>query len=459
MEIRSKLSLQFTAIVAVIQLILSVAIYFLFAQFRIEDLYSRLEDKATSMGQMLMEIEEIDTDLLKKIETNNPLSLPNEKTIIYDERDRLLFTNDDKGEMRIHSDLIDQVRLNNRIRSSFGEYEILGRLYTSASTRIVVFVGAIDLYGFRKLAVLKLILLIVFIAGLVIVYFAGRIFAGRAVQPILKVMSQVDQIGVTNLNARLDEGNSRDEIARLSATFNKLLERLETSFRVQKSFIANASHELNTPLTVITGQLEVVLMKARTNDEYAKSILDVLNEIRNLNVLSKKLLMLAQTSSEASNLNFSPLRIDDLLWQIRSDLVNRYPTFIIKIELDEELTDENQLIASGNEVLMKTAFANIIENGCKYSDNHQVVVRLSMIGQDLVIHFTDKGIGIPEQELPMIFQPFYRSRSAKNISGHGIGLSLVENIIILHKGYIRVSSQPGKGSDFEVGLPLARLKK
>ena len=459
MEIRKKLSLQFTAIVAIILVILLAAIYGLFAQFRVEDLYSRLEDKATSMGQMLMEIEEIDTDLLKKIETNNPLSLPDEKTIIYDEMDRVLFTNDDKGEIIIHTGLINQVRATYRARSSFGEYEILGRLYRSANERIVVFVAAIDRYGFRKLAVLRLILIIVFVAGLIIVYTGGRIFATRAVQPILKVMSEVDQIGATNLNARLAEGNSKDEIARLSATFNKLLERLETSFKMQKSFIANASHELNTPLTVITGQLEVVLKKARTNEEYAQTIQDVLNEIRNLNLLSRKLLMLAQTSSDQSNLNFNHLRIDDLFWQVRTDLQNRYPSFQVRIMLDEELTDEEQLIVLGNDLLLKTAFSNIIENGCKYSDNHEVVISLSEAGQNLVIHFADQGIGIPPGELDMIFQPFYRSHSAKSVSGHGIGLSLVEKIIILHKGYIRVTSEPGKGSDFEVGLPLARLNQ
>lgn len=149
---------------------------------------------------------------------------------------------------------------------------MLGKFYTNPKERIVIFVAAIDLYGFKKLSTLSWILIIVFIAGLILVYFAGRIFADRAVQPILKVMLQVDGIGVSNLNARLEEGSGKDEIARLSATFNKLLERLETSFKVQKSFIANASHELNTPLTVITGQLEVVLMKARTNQEYVDAI-------------------------------------------------------------------------------------------------------------------------------------------------------------------------------------------
>ncbi|MCX6227454.1 MAG: HAMP domain-containing sensor histidine kinase, partial [Bacteroidia bacterium] len=232
-----------------------------------------------------------------------------------------------------------------------------------------------------------------------------------------------------------------DEIARLSATFNKLLERLEASFKMQKSFIANASHELNTPLTVITGQLEVVLMKARTNQEYADTVTTVLSEIRNLNLLSKKLLLLAQASTELTGMNFSLLRIDDLLWQVRSEILSRSPEFSVQIEINEDIDDEDQLTVSGNEMLLKTAIANIMENGCKYSGNQSVVVSLSRISENLVIHFLDEGIGIPEHEIQMIFQPFYRSQSVKTSEGHGIGLSLAEKVITLHKGTLSVASQ------------------
>lgn len=455
MEIRKKISIQFTVIVAVIQLLLYLAIYISFAKSREEDLYSKLEAKAKGVGQMLIDIVEIDAVLLEKIERNNPLSLPYEKIIIYNYQNKVLFSNDDHGEIAINPSLIDQARLNNRVRTRLGKYEVLGKFYTNPNERIVVFVAAIDTNGFKKLNALRWILGVIFIIGLVIVYFAGRIFAGRAVQPILKVMSQVDKITVSNLNARLDEGPSKDEIARLSATFNKLLERLETSFKMQKSFIANASHEMNTPLTVITGQLEVVLMKARTNEEYTETITRVLSEIRNLNLLSIKLLMLAQASTELTNTSFAFLRIDDLLWQVRTEIITRYPDFLIKIEMHQEIDDAADLTVFGNEVLLKTAIANIIENGCKYSDNHRVEVDLAKVSEDLALHFIDHGIGIPESEMQMIFQPFYRSKSAKNSEGHGIGLSIVEKVISLHKGKISVQSEVGKGSNFMIQLPLA----
>ncbi len=456
MEIRTKLSLQFTLIVALIQVMLSVAVYTAFAKLRVEDMYERLDERATSVGQLLIEIDEIDMGVLQKIEEKNPMRLPDEKIIIFDQNDRVLFSNDDQNEIPITDQVINQARLYRRDRSQIGRYEVLGKFYTSHKDRVVVFIAAIDLDGYRKLALLQLILVVVFLTGMILVYFAGRIFAGRAIQPILKVMTHVDSIGIGNLNARLDEGNGKDEIARLAGTFNKLLERLEISFQMQKSFISNASHELNTPLTVITGQLEVVLMKARTNEEYAERISTVLSEIRDLNLLSNKLLLLAQASSELTSANFTQLRIDELIWQVRSDMIDRHPHYSVRFDLDEKLDDEDQLIVSGNALLLKAAVANIVENGCKYSDNQKVVITLSKENGSILIHFTDQGPGIAESELQMIFQPFYRSRSAKTREGHGIGLSLAEKVIILHGGVLTATSKVGEGSDFVIQLPLAR---
>jgi signal transduction histidine kinase len=166
--------------------------------------------------------------------------------------------------------------------------------------------------------------------------------------------------------------------------------------------------------------------------------------------------MLAQASTELTGSSFSPIRIDDLLWQARTDLLTRFPDFSVNIEMHEEFDDAADLTISGNEMLLKTAMTNIIENGCKYSDNHCVGIDLTKIGETLVLHFTDNGIGISNKEMDMIFQPFYRSKSVKNQEGHGIGLSLVEKIITLHKGTISVTSEVGKGSDFMIRLPLAK---
>lgn len=454
MEIRTKLLYQFIGIVALILLLSSLSVYISFSGGRKEEFYDRLGSKAKMVAQMLIEIDEIDAELLKRIEKNNPLSLPNEKIIIYDYQDKIVYSTDDDQLLAISPELITEVRLKEEVRFKQKSYEILGQFYTGKYDRYVVFAAASDIFGLEKINRLRIILLIVFIISLFIVFLSGKIFVSRALTPISKIMSQVGAIGISNLDARISEGNGKDELSQLAQTFNKMLERIESAFKTQKNFIANASHELRTPLTVITGHLEVILMNARKNEEYRKTILFVLGNIKNLNHISNRLLQLAQASSEFSEADFSLIRIDEILWQARKDVLKISDNYQISIIFSESIDDEIKLKVKGNEQLLMTAISNIIDNGCKYSGDNSSEIRVNNENNNVIMNFSDKGIGISEEELQMIFQPFYRAKNAIGTKGHGIGLSLVEKIITLHKGKITVKSEIMKGSTFTLSLPL-----
>jgi signal transduction histidine kinase len=250
------------------------------------------------------------------------------------------------------------------------------------------------------------------------------------------------------------EGTENDEISKLAHTFNNMLERLETAFKMQKNFIANASHELRTPLTTITGQLEVALMNVRTNTEYENIMYSVLEDIKNLNTASNRLLLLAQASSETSEIDFRPVRIDDVVWQGVAELRKRNPDYHVSVSLDDAFKDEVQLTVMGNEQLIKTALVNLIDNGCKYSAKHRIHVNIYPAEQQVRLSFLDRGVGIVPADLPHIFEPFYRGKNTGSVRGHGIGLSLVERIIRLHRGRIQVFSELGKGTTFEVAFPI-----
>ncbi len=454
MEIRKRLTFQFAAIVAVILLISSLAIYFSFSQSRKEEFYGRLESKTKLIAQMLIEIDGIDKELLRRIEKNNPLSLPSEKIVIFDYQNNIIYSSDDDSFLEIPILLVNKVRLNDKIRYSKKPYEVFGAFYTSEFDRIVVFAAARDIFGFSKLKRLQLILLIVFITSLIAVYFAGKVFASRALNPVTDIISQVDSISIANIDQRISEGNEKDELAKLASTFNGMLQRLESAFKIQKNFIANASHELRTPLTVITGQLEVVLMKARTNDEYLTTINSVLADIKNLNHLSNRLLLLAQASSETAETSFSQIRVDDTIWNARADIIKRNNNYSVNIFFGENITDEKKLTVYGNELLLKTAMSNLMDNACKYSPNHTSEVFVDADSLFVQLRFKDNGIGIPEDELKMIFLPFYRAQNSMVHKGHGIGLSLVEKIVNQHNGKIDVFSKMNEGSEFTLCIPI-----
>lgn len=453
MQIRKKLSYQFISIVAVILFFSLLAIYLSSADYRKDDFYDRLLSKARSTAKLLIEVEEVDAGLLRKIEADNPMSLPDEKIIIYNYKNQRLFTTDEDHDLKVNNSLLDEVRLENELRYEEDGYEVVAFMFTDTYDRFVVIAGAHDIYGLRKLSNLRYILLFVFAASIILVSISGWIYAGRALSPISKVVERVNRISITSLNLRLEEGGSKDEISQLAHTFNKMLDRLEKAFTMQKNFIANASHELRTPLTAITGQLEVVLMNDRNEEEYKATMASVLDDMKSLNHTSNRLLLLAQASSESSRADFKPLRIDEILWQVQQEVARRHPGHQVEILFPEMLEDEAQLTLTGNEQLLKTALTNLAENGCKYSEDHAVRVEIAPTAQQLVLHFKDRGIGIAPEDLRHIFEPFHRGSNATGYKGHGIGLSLAERIVHLHGGKLRVKSELGQGTVFSVSLP------
>lgn len=453
MQIRKKLTYRFIAIVAFILFFSSLAIYISSADYRRDDFYNRLLNKARNTAKLLIEVEEVDAKLLHRMEQDNPASLPEEKIVIFNYKNQRIFNTDRELELKISQDLIDQIRLEEEVRYKENGFEVVGFMFADTYDRFVVIAAGKDIYGLSKLRNLRNILLFVFAISIIIVSISGWLFAGQALHPISKLVERVNNIGITSLNLRLDEGKNQDEISQLAHTFNQMLDRLEKAFNMQKNFIANASHELRTPLTAITGQLEVVLMKDREADEYRQTMASVLDDMKSLNNTSNRLLLLAQASSETSQVDIKPLRVDDLLWQVRQELTKRHPDYSIEIGFSGTMEDEAQLTITGNEQLLKTAISNLAENGCKYSDSHQVEIFVLPRPKHLHILFKDQGIGIAEEELRHIFEPFHRGTNALGYKGHGIGLSLVDRILQLHHGRIEVQSTLGEGTTFTMILP------
>ncbi|MGD2035923.1 MAG: HAMP domain-containing sensor histidine kinase [Bacteroidales bacterium] len=454
MEIRQKITCQFTAIVAVLMLITILTIYFSFSGFRKEEFFNRLANKAKSVGQLIDEVDHFDAGLILRVERNIPTSLPRERIIVYNDSNETVFASDGSVADDYHDELIREIRLKKELKFNRQSFEVYGIHYTGSNENLVVICAAVDVFGLNKLKTLRIILIFVFVFSLVVVYFAGRLFAAKALKPISEVVEQVNTISISNLNSRISLGSGKDEIAQLSETFNNMLDRLETAFRTRKDFITNSSHELRTPLTVITGQLEVTLLKERKADEYKTALISVLEDIKNLNQLANRLLILSRVENDFSEKEFNPVRIDDILWRSRAEILKHFGKYTVNIQFDKSIEEEDHFKIAGNDQLLKTAFSNLIENGCKYSADHAINVSLMVDKDNIHVIFKDKGIGIPEEEIDHIFQPFYRAKNVKRNKGHGIGLSLVQKIIHLHNGTIDVKSQLKKGTEFTISLPL-----
>lgn len=453
MPIRTRLAITFVAIFAVLMIGAAQAIFFFSSEYREEEFYERLISKANTTATLLLDVDEVSIDLLRIINAKDAGTLPAENIAIYNYKNDILYTTDPDNTMGVTPELIDRVRLEKDVRYKQDSIEIVGLLFTSQYDRFVVFSSAMDRFGISKLRNLRTVLLVVFGVSMIMVVVAGSVFSRRVLKPITNVIKDVESISYSNMDKRLSEGNGKDEIAQLTHTFNKMLERLEASVKMQRHFVSNASHELRTPLTAISGQLEVLLMKDRTTHEYQKTVTSILEDINNLNRTSNRLLLLAQASAENAEANFTDVRVDDMLWQAESELRRRKPEYTVEIIFDDTIEDENALIVKGNDQLIKTAILNLMENACKFSSDNRVLVRLESHHKQVKLVFEDKGIGIKPKDLDHIFEPFYRSSSAIAVSGHGIGLSLVDRVAKLHQGNISVASKVGEGSTFTLVFP------
>ena len=434
-------------------IIASVAIFLSSARFRHEDFYNRLNTKARSTANLFFNAKDVDLDRLLSIENDNPVFLQNEKISIINYKNEIIYNSDENSDIIIRNDILERVRLGYRITYTQDSYKVLGILYFDAYNRFVIIAAAIDTEGSLHLGKLKNILVVVCLISLIMFFGTGWFYSGRALKPISDVVKKVENITITSLNLRVLEGNGTDEIGRLAKTFNKMLDRLETSFAMQKDFIANASHELRTPLTSINGQLEVLMMKDRSTTEYKSALESVLDDIKSLIDLSNRLLLIARTSAEGP-VNFNNrVRIDEVLWQVQEETKRFHSDYHINISIDDSLTDSDQMIVVGEESLLKVAVSNIIDNACKYSPDNTVDIKLQHADDHIEVLFTDRGIGISKDDLKKIFEPFYRGKNTHSITGSGIGLPLVNQIIKNHNGTIELSSQIGKGTTFTIMFP------
>lgn len=454
MEIKTKLTLQFVLLVSLILATSLFTIYVYSSEYRSDDFFSRLKYKALNAAKLLIEIAEIDANMLRRLERDNPSALPYEKILIYDKNDRLIFTTDENHILNIKQDVLDIIKKQNETRFKQGDYEIIGLLFPDNNNNFIVISGAVDIYGKKRLRNLSAILLIVFLFTIVVLFLMGRIFAIRALSPMNKVVKQVSGITASNLNMRVDEGNGRDEISRLAHTFNDMLIRIEQSFTSQKKFIDNASHELRTPLTAISSQLEVTLMNERSSDDYKACLLSVQEDIRNMINLTNQLLMIARADTVGTSAPLVDIRLDELLWQARADLIKAHPDYKIQIMLSENIDDEKALTVKGYDSLLRNAIKNLMDNGCKYSDDNKVIVNLVPESAFTLLQFIDQGIGISAEDLKRIFQPFYRGQNASVYAGHGIGLSLVDKILQLHRFNMTIHSELNVGTTVEIRIPL-----
>jgi signal transduction histidine kinase len=454
MNIHARLTFIFTLIVASLLVVFVVSVYLFSAKYRKEEFLSRLESRAVTTARLLLEVKEVDKKLLQIIDKNSIHALYEEKVLVFDERDSLVYSSLDDLKIYYSKELLARIRKEKSVEESEEDREKVGILAANEGKNFVIISSAYDRFGRSKLKNLQHILVSGLLIGIGIIFVTGRLFAGQALVPLARLNEAISTISAGNLDQRVDEGNQKDEIAQLAMNFNRMLERLESAFEIQKNFVSSASHELRTPLAAISSQLQLALAHERPPEEYRAFLQSILDDTQAVITLTNGLLMLAQSRLERDRIGFTSTRADEIVFSAQKELAISRPDYFFQIDYTEFPNEESALLLEGNEHLLRTAFINLMDNACKYSMDKTVRITLSFPQNKIRICFADQGIGIPRQEAGMIFSPFFRGSNIKSqIKGYGMGLPICKRIIELHQGDIQVDSAPGEGSRFIVELP------
>lgn len=454
MKIKYKIALYYTLSATLMLVAFAVLAYYFSAKSRKAEYLERLEYRARSIANVIIEDGNVKVDLLRKLDRTTFQDLYKETILVYNPNYDLLYSNLKDTTIRTHPSLLDYIKENKLYSYDKGVGEVVGVYYTEGNVSVIVIVSSFDKYGFQNLQNLSQILLLELITAVIVLVGVGYFFARKMVQPIDQLVQQVDSINANNMQDTQVAVKGKDEIAKLGANFNTMLQRLSESFHLQKSFVSNASHELRTPLAAIISQLQVALSKDRSKEEYLGLLTSVLEDAENLSDLSNGLLQLAQSEMRQQEFVLGNVRIDELLMEMTT-LIRLKQKTSSKVEIHFMKVPDNDLLVTcyGNENLLKVLFLNLIDNACKFSENNTAHVSIDFFTKHILVQIKDSGIGIPPDDINKIFEPFYRGQNALQIRGHGLGLSICKKIVQIHNGHITVTSNPEGGTTFSVILP------
>ena len=303
----------------------------------------------------------------------------------------------------------------------------------------------------QRLARLLGIILAVGSVVLVLTLGAGWFLTGRALAPIARISESAAAVSASNLAARIDVAEMETELGELATTINSTFDRLQRAFDQQTQFTADASHELRTPLSIVLAQADLTLKRARSVPEYQDALETIRRSARRMKSVVEGLLVLARADTGAlalvkEEMDLAPA-VEDACRLLLPLAVERN----VKLQ-----TNLDPVLAWVDRERFAELLANLVGNAIRYNrDGGKVEVRLRRQNGDALLEVADTGIGIPADELPHVFERFYRVDKARSraLGGSGLGLAIAKWVVEAHGGRITVASTVGAGTTFAVSLP------
>lgn len=451
MNLRLKFVVLHTLLVSVILVVAMSIIYIIYNNTRTEDLSKRLWVQAIHAYQNF-DSNYIPTKAEQDVLKNSPQSaVTGLRTTVLDKSGNVVAKKPDTFEFRLQPSTMADIKINNTLFLREDTDAFFG-IYIAPADRYVIARGN-DKYGLARMEKLKFILFITGFGAIVIISAFSFWYVMRTTQPLVNLSLQMRKISEANLKERfyVGKGNIRfNEIMQIAANFNGMLERLEKSFDMQKSFTHHASHELRTPLASMLAQTELALRKNLTLEEAKEVLASLKEDQQELIELTNSLLLLSQYEKITYSSDWPMVRIDELLYDTISAVKRMFPGINVSLEFLQMPDNEINLSISGNYTLLRSAFRNLIKNAFQYSEDKIVSIAIKADEHAIEIYFDNKGKTLNIKDKDRLFIPFFRGENALRKRGFGLGLSIVKRIVQLHQGSINYDAIDEKINRFIV---------
>ncbi len=444
MSIRTRLTIWYLVVMVVLLLLFSTLAYFMPARRLYQNLDNSLQARAFQLKA-----------------TGFSSAQPNELLLSFNSSGNLIQEFGPVIDVPSIAPLVKQAQTGEDVFLTTETSDKQGvRLYATSirapfNDQIVIVVGQLTSGVTGPLAAFRFVLII---AGVIVVVMAGiggLFLASRVLRPVEQITKTAQEIGEGDLSRRIDV-KTNDELGKLASTLNDMIGRLEEAFNRQRQFTADASHELRTPLAIMQAEATLALSKERTEDDYRKSLETISQESSYMSSVIGKLLFLARSDAGKEQLTFEDVDIKNLIVELSTNIEALAQDKGIKFTVNAQ----ESLIVNGDKVKLRQLFINILENAIRYTPNDgNISVSAVKKDENALVAISDTGVGIPPEHLPHIFERFYRVDKARSRAegGVGLGLAIAKYIAESHGGKIELESQVGKGTTFNITIPLKKI--
>lgn len=452
MNIRKRLLIISTLTFGVVFTLSALLVYSVFYKSSEKIIFNELEYSTLLTAYFYLEEDEMSQKEHNKIRNEFFENIRNSKVKLYNEKNQFVYGDSATGKSQfLTPSVLDKVRKQGKYQFKEGSTYFYGIYYPDNQGNFVVFVISENEFFESQINQLLSIFIISLISGLIIILLLSFYLSKVAYHPIKKITNQIVTTDI-NLkeNFQLEVPQTKDEVQRLAIKFNELFARLAETFSIQKNFINYLSHEIKTPLTAISGTMEVFGKKDRKPEEYENVSKSTIKNVYYIENILNNLLLLSDLENQVQH--FEIYRLDEQIWQILERIHLTYPNSKNLIQTEIKVIEYQFLKVFASKGQIEIALYNLIENAVKFSENKPIQILLNQENNHLILTIKDHGKGIPTEEINNVFQAFHRGSNVKDIKGSGIGLSLAILILKQNKIEFEIHSEVNQGTELTLSF-------